>query len=80
MSSLIDNLANRTEDIDRMKDPLEVIPHETKQLKETHTAKKVELVKNLMKKYNKTNEDELLKEELSDLGLLCLQMHYNVSI
>lgn len=33
-----------------------------RKIKETHTAKKVELFKSLMKKYNRTQEEKLLKE------------------
>lgn len=62
MTSVIDKLSKATDTIDTMSEPIQSQVYEQKQLKETHTAKKVELVKGLMKKYNKTNEEELLKE------------------
>lgn len=62
MSTIIDNLASKTSEIDNMRGSTDILPQETKQLKETHTAKNVELVKSLMKKYNKVNEEELLNE------------------
>lgn len=45
-----------------MTEPILTQEFPAKNLKETHTARKVELVKGLMRKYNRTQEDELLKE------------------
>lgn len=61
MSQVIDQLSRNSEMIDTTQQPLMDIP-EQRHLKETATAKKVELVKTLMKKYNRTDEEELLKE------------------
>lgn len=62
MTSVIDRLSKATDSIDSMSEPLQCESVPGKQLKETHMAKKVELVKNLMRKYNRINEEELLNE------------------
>lgn len=62
MLQVIDNLAKEIETIDKKKDPVATFSLEETEMKETKTAKKIDELKHLMKKYPKTNEEDLLKE------------------
>lgn len=66
MLQVIDNLSKQTEDIDKSKQPLATFSMEDTEVKETKTAKKIDELKTLMKKYSKTNEEDLLKEIMKE--------------
>lgn len=67
MSEVIDRLARQTETIDGRDVPFNCVEQvESSNLKESKTAKNVEILKRLMTKYNRTNEEELLREIMTE--------------
>lgn len=67
MSEVIDRLARQTETIDGRDVPFNCVEQvESSNLKQSKTAKNVEILKRLMTKYNRTNEEELLREIMTE--------------